>query len=499
MSEIINPRDILLQGAPTRMVPVTLPPNVIIPAIEELKPNALKPPAPTGLSVVGALYDLLIRTAPPIFPQGHGYSHTKVYMKIWYGGDLPTFPEAELVSSFIGQVGSVTVGPTINARIWVTWVSRDGVESDPAGGFNGAVAQTPEDADRLVGALTGPGKPFTIVNEPTTLSDGTVVPAGTYTSAAFMQRFVAARGNIGLLAVDDARISSLTATKLVSGTVQVGVHIGSSNYVGGQQGWAINGQGGAEFNNVNVRGGIYATYGQIGGCTITGGGIYSPNFSEYAGWGFDVNGNAQFNQIKIRGAIMGGSFNDYAWPAGGATGFYLGPAGLLLGNGNIGRYVQITSEGNFYAPGFSIVNGSMTIYQANVISTLNLAGYSVIVPFFSGYNGNQDVNQPSYGTPNSSTSGQILVAGSSLIAIVNWTAYLQGFHGFGCRVVVKDNLGNIWDVTSQGSSGENYVSGCVAGFFTAPHEAYYYISAFVTGEAGTICTGATVTGLGGKR
>ena len=373
MSGVVNPRDLLLRGTPTRMVPIVLPPNIIIPGLDALKPDSAKPPPPTGLEAVGALYDVNIRTNPPAFLQGHGYSHTKIYGKIYTGGPLPMFADAAAIFSFIGQVGSFTVGPAVNMRIWATWVTRDGVESSPQGGLYGVLAATGDDAGRLVAALTGPGKPFTVVSEPTVLPDGTVVPVGTYTSAAYMQRFVANRGQIGLLAVDDARIASASATKLTTGTVRVGVHISSSNYVAGQQGWAINGQGGAEFNSVTVRGGIFATYGTIGGCTITGGGVYSPNYVDsVSGWGFDVNGNAQFNQILIRGAIMGGAFRGYGWPTGAGTGFYLGPQGLLLGNPNTGRYFQAAENGDVYTPAFTVIGGRMTVYQLDVIDTLNI-------------------------------------------------------------------------------------------------------------------------------
>ena len=499
MSAVVNPRDLLLRGTPTRLVPVLLPPNVVVPGLQDLLPNAGVPPAPTGFQAVGALYDVNFRTDPPVFLQGHGYGHTKLYGKVYAGGALPVFADAQVLTSFIGQVGSITIGPAVNARFWVSWVTKDGVEGPPSGGLNGAQGQTGEDTERLVGALTGPGKPFTLVTVPTTLPDGTVVPAGTYTSAAFMQRFVASRGQIGLLAVDDARISSLTATKLVSGTIQVGTHIGSSNYISGQQGWAINGSGGAEFSGVTVRGTIFAYAGTIGGCTITGGGIYSPNYSEYSGWGFDVNGNAQFNQIKIRGRIMGGSFNGWQWPTDGGGGFYLGGEGLLLGNANLGRYFQVAAEGNVYAPGFSIVNGLMTISQVNVINTLNLSGFAVTVPLFAGFNGNTDTSPEPWRTPNAQTSYQLLIAGSSLIAITNFTAYFQNFHGYGCNLRVISVTGDTWGIGSTSLSAENAAAGSASGFFTAPYDSYYSIQSFVTGEAGSQCTGCSITGLGGKR
>ena len=49
----------------------------------------------------------------------------------------------------------------------------------------------------------------------------------------------------------------------------------------------------------------------------------------------------------------------YSWPTGTVNGgFHLSASGLLIGNANAGKYLQITSDGNIYAPGFSIINGA---------------------------------------------------------------------------------------------------------------------------------------------
>lgn len=79
------------------------------------------------------------------------------------------------------------------------------------------------------------------------------------------------------------------------------------------------------------------------------------------------------------GSVRGGDYASYAWPAYGQSGFYLGPEGLLFGNANGGAngYFQVTAAGALYAPGFSIVGGVITISQANVINTLNVAGNAI--------------------------------------------------------------------------------------------------------------------------
>ncbi len=85
------------------------------------------------------------------------------------------------------------------------------------------------------------------------------------------------------------------------------------------------------------------------------------------------------------GSLATGAFTGYAWPATGAGGgSYIDSNGLLLGNHNTwaagggGGYFQITSTGNIYAPGFSIVNGTMTL-PGGVVATTNIVANAVSV------------------------------------------------------------------------------------------------------------------------
>lgn len=70
--------------------------------------------------------------------------------------------------------------------------------------------------------------------------------------------------------ITDAKITSMSADKLTAGTMQVGSFIQSQSYEssGGTQGWRINADGTATFNNVQARGSVYATSGSIIGATI---------------------------------------------------------------------------------------------------------------------------------------------------------------------------------------------------------------------------------------
>ncbi|WP_187427866.1 hypothetical protein [Comamonas sp. Z3] len=144
---------------------------------------------------------------------------------------------------------------------------------------------------------------------------------------------------IGNAAIDNAKIANVSAAKLTAGALSVGSYINSSNYISGSQGWSINSNGQAEFSGVIVRGTIYSSAGSIGGISINGNGLNS------------------------------GGFSGYWWPAAGQNGFHIGPNGILLGNANNGRYLQIEANGNIFAPGFYISNG-------NAVFSGNLSGAS---------------------------------------------------------------------------------------------------------------------------
>ena len=110
---------------------------------------------------------------------------------------------------------------------------------------------------------------FTHYATPTTIN-GVEIPAGTYMDAAFMRTFVAQKGQIGELAVDDAAIDNLSAAKLTAGDGTIGGRLKSSNYVAGETGWIVRPDGTAEFAGATVRGTIYADTGWFKGQIIGG-------------------------------------------------------------------------------------------------------------------------------------------------------------------------------------------------------------------------------------
>lgn len=73
--------------------------------------------------------------------------------------------------------------------------------------------------------------------------------------------------------ITNAKIATVSAEKLTTGSVGVGENIQSTNYVAGSTGWQIQGNGGAEFSNVTVRGQVVSSSisgGTIDGSVITG-------------------------------------------------------------------------------------------------------------------------------------------------------------------------------------------------------------------------------------
>jgi hypothetical protein len=300
-------------------------------------PDLTPPPTPTGLLLSGAISHVFVECDAQLYTVGHGHGETILYgVPVNPGDPLPTFANALELARFPGIAYAYPSNPALTWRMWIKWRSRDGAVSvDPAGGINGTEIKTGQNVQKLVEAMTGPGNPFKIVTAPITLPDGSVVPEGTYTSDAYIHNGQIVNAKIANLAVDNAKIASLAVDKLTAGSLNVGAFIQSTNYVAGVQGFRINGAGFAEFSGATVRGTIFASAG-----------TFSGDISAASG--------------NFRGHVTGGSFTGSAWPPAGQNGFYIGPSGLLLGNFYNGRYFQVDSDGNVYAPGFTIQGGNAT-------------------------------------------------------------------------------------------------------------------------------------------
>ena len=220
----------------------------------------------------------------------------------------------------------------------------------------------------------------------------------------------------------------------------------------------------------------------IGNAQI-GGTIQSDAFvSGSAGWAIGKDGTAQFNIGTFRGAVNVGAFTGYAWPAAGNYGAHLSASGLLLGNANNGKYFQVEAAGNIYAPGFSVVNGVLTISQLNVIGTGNIVNNSVTVSNSASGTNTASTNI----TIPSGVTARLFAIGSKGASSEYGSTLLDGVAGY-LNITINGNTkqylsrgtSRSWDT---GPETTNYASGF--GSVTGAHE----IS--VTGPATVTATAA---------
>lgn len=102
---------------------------------------------------------------------------------------------------------------------------------------------------------------------------------------------------IGNAAIDDAKIANLSAAKLTAGDGTIGGNLKSSTYSADlQQGWIVRPDGFAEFNDIVVRGTVFASAGAIGGSLIGANYIQSTNWINLTtGWRLNNDGTFQLN------------------------------------------------------------------------------------------------------------------------------------------------------------------------------------------------------------
>jgi hypothetical protein len=176
-------------------------------------------------------------------------------------------------------------------------------------------------ADKFsVASPSGPGItpiiPF-VVNTTTETVNGVSVPVGVYMDAAYIKNGTILSAKIGNLQVDDAKIASLSVSKLTAGEIAVGQYIQSTGFTSGSDGFKINGNGSTEFNNVTARGNIYASGGTIGGINI--GSTYLQSVGYVAGTtGFRMNSDGTGH---IGGVVIGSNYLASANYVAGTTGW----------------------------------------------------------------------------------------------------------------------------------------------------------------------------------
>lgn len=142
------------RGASTTIRPGRVYPNI---PTEDQTEDLTPPPTPTGFALDAGITNVFITHDAPTYTQGRGHDRTIVYGAKRNSGDpLPTFAQAAKIADFIGEVYGYPTDPATIWHMWITWRTRDGVESvTPAGGINGLQVRTGEDVQRLLDALNG--------------------------------------------------------------------------------------------------------------------------------------------------------------------------------------------------------------------------------------------------------------------------------------------------------------------------------------------------------
>jgi hypothetical protein len=194
----------------------------IAPEVQAEEPDLTPPPTPTGFAVSAAISHVFIEHDSPLYLQGHGHLRTRVYGKTVAVGDpLPVFADAAEITQFTGTIHSHPSNPATTWRLWIKWESVDGVLSvSPAGGTNGLAVTTGQDVSKMVEAMTGAGKPFTVLTAPTVVG-GVTFPAGIYATWAFIQDAQVTNAKIASLAVDTAQIANSAITTAKIGDTQI--------------------------------------------------------------------------------------------------------------------------------------------------------------------------------------------------------------------------------------------------------------------------------------
>lgn len=254
-------------------------------------------------------------------------------------------------------------------------------------------------ADRFyVASPTGPGitpiVPFVVQTVQTTVN-GVTVPVGVYMDAAYIKNGTITSAKIGDAVITNAKIADAAITSAKIGdaqitTAKIAETIQSSNWdLLNTLGWQINKNGAATFNQVTVRGTVYATAGSftgsitaasgtIGGNIINSTGVQSANFVTgnpgAAGWRLASDGSASFKNINIydsNGSLILSSGGKIPWSSL-----------ISIPNGVYNSEISIGADGSLYGGG----GGQVTLngLGAGSLATQNWVGIGSTVRIYNG-------------------------------------------------------------------------------------------------------------------
>jgi glycosyltransferase A (GT-A) superfamily protein (DUF2064 family) len=264
--------------------------------------------------------------------------------------------------------------------------------------------------------------PIAVQAVPTNIN-GQPVPAGVYFDAGYILNATIQNAQIANLAVDDAKIVSLTAAKITAGSINVGEYIQSTGYITGSQGWKIGGNGVAEFAAASIRGQLVAAQINSRGLSIldaagniilnAGTGAFLGNVTgTVAGTSATTlvdTANAAIvddarNVFTGSGGLAVGSLN---WNTSGVrtSGFGVGITRAGIAAYNAAGVATFVLEGSTGAASFAgalsaatgTFSGSLTASAVDAVNTINIAGNAVTVPSSLSGEPLTTVNKNGYG------------------------------------------------------------------------------------------------------
>lgn len=279
--------------------------------------------------------------------------------------------------------------------------------------------------------------PFIIQTTPTTIN-GQAVPIGVYIDELFVRNGSMTSAKIGLLQVTTGHIVSLSASKIVAGTIAVGEYIQSTGYVAGVSGWRMDGSGA-----LNAVSGSFASSTSGKRITINEGGNNEALFYGDRGDG-TVEVLADIGISPDASGFAIGIFGSTASSRVGVIGKSASTTGVS-GRSGSGNGVEGSSTSSFGVTGFSASwhavygeSASANPAVAGVLGSSNLGGIGVQGSSVSGIGvlGTSNSTNPAHAAVRGeSTSGQGVIGVST--NRVGVEGYSSNFHGvYGTSVAV---------------------------------------------------------------
>ena len=300
---------------------------------------------------------------------------------------------------------------------------------------------------------------------------------------------------VGEAQITDAKIDTLTASKITAGTISgkeiivdtdsatdpanpVVGKIRSSNYVTGNTGWIINSDGSAEFQSATIRGTLNAsdittgtldasgiTVSNLSASSITSGSLSADRIS---GGTIDAN-NVTIDNLTVSSANVTGSFNASVINAGTLSSDRipdLNASKITAGTMSADRIsggtitgttmsADLISGGSISADLISGGSISADLISGGSISADLISGGSIDASYFTGSAGFTNLTASSIGITGAITATSSITAGS----FVNSGSYIRGteFRGSGTAVDIhRNSTSNGIKISGSGSGAYLY-------------------------------------------